>query len=70
MCSRKIQGIYKLFNTIGQSIKDISEGTKEQAAMSTQLFKVQESQEQRVSHLMTQVSQIKDVSAELKNLSQ
>lgn len=67
---KKIQEIYGLFSTIEKSIKDISESTKEQAAMSTQLFKVQESQEQRVSHLMMQVSQIKDVSAELKNLSQ
>ncbi len=67
---KKIQGIYELFNTIEQSIKDISEGTKEQAAMSTQLFRVQENQEQRVSHLMMQLSKIKDVSNELKNLSQ
>lgn len=66
---KKIRGIYELFNTIEQSIKDISEGTKEQAAMSTQLFRVQENQEQRVSHLMMQVGQIRNVSTELKSLS-
>lgn len=67
---KKIQGTYELFNTIQQSIKDISKGTKEQADMSTQLFQVQKNQEKRVNHLMMQLNQIKNVSTELRTLSQ
>lgn len=67
---KNLKGIYEYFNTMEQSIKNISEGTKKQATMSTQIFCVQEKQEQRVNQLMSQLTQIKHESTNLKKLSQ